>query len=238
MSLLFQKCVDYNQVVIRQTANGFALVAILIIAALVIGIGATLGYQKLTTKPSPSPQPSAISQSLTPDDSSSEALAQDETATWKTYTNTKFKYSLRLPANYSALDAEFNSVQDEPNAFMVSFLKYSSEKAKEIAYAAKDPSREKAYYDSLSVIIQGNDSCPTSAPKYTKQKAEITIEGINTIKWSGVDSSFGDPFLADTIIYVPRNTQCYTVFYFKDPSNVERSENNLNQILSTFKFLD
>ena len=44
--------------------RGFALVVILIITALVIGVGATLGYQKLTTKPQPSPTPTSNGQPI------------------------------------------------------------------------------------------------------------------------------------------------------------------------------
>ena len=76
--------------------RGFALVVILVIIALLIGVGATLGYQKLTKKPQPSPIPTPSDQSVT--SSSLSPTPVDETANWKTFENNKF--SIKYPANW------------------------------------------------------------------------------------------------------------------------------------------
>lgn len=155
----------------------------------------------------------------------------DPTANWKTYTNTKFSYSLQLLPTYTPLDAEFNLIKDPSNEFYVSFLKHSSEEAKKFKN-----DREKAYYDSLAIIIQGTDPCSTIDPYGMVRKEKILMEGIEGLRWTGSSATFADPLYGDVIIRVYKQPYCYKIYFLRNPNNLQKSEELLGQILSTFRF--
>lgn len=104
-------------------ARGFVLVAILIVVALLIGIGGTLAYFKLSqTKPVPSPsllanQPSPDSSSVAPA-SPAGGSAKDETANWKGANVEALHASFKYPPNWYI--SEFGEGGPEGGAFIVS----------------------------------------------------------------------------------------------------------------------
>lgn len=211
--------------------KGFTSVTVLIgIVVVVLAIGGffylnqnngtkvektTSPYSQTSPLPQTSNQPTAVSD-------------------WQTYSNAKFNYSVKLPANYTALDAEFNPVADTTNQYDISFLKYSADQAKQY----KDQSREKAFYDSLTVLIQGNDTCSTIDPANTVKKGKVMIGSIEGTEWIGNSPSFGDPSYGDVVIRAYTNSRCYKIYFLRDPQNLQQSENLLNQILPTFKFTE
>ncbi len=70
-------------------ARGFAAIIIVAIIALVFGAAATFGYQKFIKKTP------AVSQKA--ETQASPLASVDETANWKTYTNSKYGFSLKYP---------------------------------------------------------------------------------------------------------------------------------------------
>lgn len=202
--------------------KGFAPLILIIAVMVLVGIGAYFWKSQkalipVTSIKTQTPQPSTSS---------------DPTTVWKTYTNTKYKYLLKLPENYSALDPEFNLITNPENAFYISFLKYTTREAK----LYKDDLRDKAYYNSITILIQGNDPCENLDPKGMISKENLLIDGHKAVKWIGNNSNFGDPNLADVIIHIDDDNGCYKLYYLRDKSIIQDSNKLLDQILSTFKF--
>lgn len=79
---------------------------VIILALITLAVAATLLFQakffSVGKNPSPTPQPAAISPQPTPKISPQPTPTTDETANWKTYTNTKYKFSFKYP-NYAEL---------------------------------------------------------------------------------------------------------------------------------------
>ena len=92
--------------------RGFApIIIIALIAAFVIGIGATVGYFKL--KPKPTVPTSQVQPSPTPADLSSETqVKDDETANWKTYKNAQYGFEVKYPPQWG--------VEDRKTEFIIS----------------------------------------------------------------------------------------------------------------------
>ena len=93
--------------------RGFIHIIVVAVLALSIGMAAMYGFQKIQekraeVKPSPTPETRALD--LKEEDSSSETLAVDETAGWKTYTSSEGGYSINYPADYQLLVNEKFSV--------------------------------------------------------------------------------------------------------------------------------
>ena len=87
----------------KKLPDGFASPIILLAVGLIVGIGITFAYFQFKSKPAPQPQPTTTPQSTsTPTDLSSETqVKEDETANWKTYTNTKLNFSVKYPITTS-----------------------------------------------------------------------------------------------------------------------------------------
>lgn len=101
--------------------RGFTPLFIILGIALVIGIAGGAYYLGKTQIPkqqsqnpvvnSQTPQPTTISQTT----SIPSPTLSDETANWKTYTNTKCKYSIAFPNNYKTLSDFINGAQADSN---------------------------------------------------------------------------------------------------------------------------
>ncbi len=78
--------------------KGFAPILIILLIALAVG-GYSIYSNYLNNQTKPTPQPTTHS---TPQPSPSPA---DEIANWKTYTNTKYGFSLKYPPTYILLDS-------------------------------------------------------------------------------------------------------------------------------------
>src|SRR3989344_572885 len=78
------------------------IIIIALITIFLLGIGATAAYFKLYQKPTPLPQssPDALSEIQSPQPTTT----PNDTANWKTYTNNKYKYSLKYPTNWNIED--------------------------------------------------------------------------------------------------------------------------------------
>lgn len=200
--------------------KGLAPILIVLLIAAVIG-GYLLYSGKInlnqTTQPSPTTN---VSPAPTGD---------AETANWKTYTNTKYKYSFKYPSHYNFLDAELMSQSTTNDEFMVSFLKYSSNEAQKY----KINNREEAFYDYFGVVVQGGNCSSLTTPGNV-----VTIDGVSGKKYTGSSSTFADPQFGDILVLVNKNNYCYHLAFLKDPRNPKSSEALFDQILSTFKFIN
>jgi len=218
-----------------RSARGFALVVVLVIAALAIGIGATLGYQKLTTKPTPSPSP-AISQSPAPDDLSSEALAQDETINWKTYTSSDFKFSLKFPPDWkparNPLTADINkiifSAPDNGEIATPPEVIPAHNYARIIVVKVQNTDRSLTITDLKTDI--NNIASPNTAIE------DIKIDNKNALRIKNI------PGGGITEIWTSNGNRRYYLSHFEgvEVNKVDNPKYSkiFDQILSTFRFLD
>lgn len=107
--------------------HGFVPMLIIIILA-VAALGGYFVYQRsLTSLTSPTPKACTQEAKLCPDGSSvgrtgptcefSPCPTPDETANWKTYTNTKYRYSIKYPPSWSLVELSSESIDiyDQPN---------------------------------------------------------------------------------------------------------------------------
>jgi len=91
---------------IKKLPRGFASPIILLVVGLIVGIAATFLYFQLKPKPTTPSQTTQTEQTSTLT-SSPKAFAQqatDETASWKTYTNTQYGFSFQFPSEWFNYD--------------------------------------------------------------------------------------------------------------------------------------
>lgn len=86
---------------LTQTTSGSKLFYVLIVVVVLVlgGIGGYLLGTKVSLTPMPTIVPKAINNYPL-------ATTSDETAGWKTYTNTKYSYSVKYPANFEVKEQE------------------------------------------------------------------------------------------------------------------------------------
>lgn len=91
------------------TQKGFAPILIVFILAVVTSVGGFLVYQNSKTKPSPIPPPQQTQSTPTPLLSETSVKEGAETANWKTYTSTQWKFSFKYPLDATvSLDTNIN----------------------------------------------------------------------------------------------------------------------------------
>jgi len=208
-----------------RTAQGFVQIVIIAVMALVIGAAAIYGYQKLTTKPSPSPSPTDRSIRLIEPSPS----PTDETANWKTYESTNFKYTFKYPPNWILTDCDGSIVMLGPDVYTrgmcqtgaISLIQFSVENSPAETLIDNDfLSIETAdNYTENSILIAGKKSIRHSGT--WKVQGELDLRGTNYIRnWI--------PLKASQTILIG-----YT--QYKNTSDYTRE---FDQILSTFRFLE
>lgn len=230
--------------------RGFALVAVLVVAALVIGIGATLGYQKLKTKPSPSPTP-AIDQTKKDlsSDLSSETSVKEETANWKTFQG-KYGFSFKIPTS-----AKVSEGQDIGN--YLNGLKSIGVRVENNQEAGGNHSQD--YFDNrFDLNITTSNSKPDelvsqflanldknqqpspyqNANTQIKNKAQRTLRDYKNGEISGKYLRVGYEY-DYAVILSSGNGKTYIFSYTGDNGQIsDKTGQLLEQILSTFRFLD
>jgi len=213
-----------------RTAQGFVQIVIIAVMALVIGAAAIYGYQKLTTKPSPSPSPTDRSIRLIEPSPS----PTDETANWKVYTNKVFGYSIKYPgfwfdqgpyggqAGYDCLEnidygaiAEFSKTKLTDCGFVGEQLPPQEADVTIWVLNEKFPSLEKIISPNYSVTQIAGEK----ATKYPfTEKSEL-------------------PNIQATRIYFNRGNKGYIIF-LKQLDNKGTYDKLYDQILTTFRFLE
>ena len=189
------------------------LAPILIVILIALAVGGYLVYQNQSKSVSPvktdtSPAPTGATETANPDSIG---------ANWKTYTNTQHGYSLKYPTTWDKLECDSKSL-------LIAIL--GPEVASTCATDAPGPLR-------ITVTDGIKDPMGNIDPSFNVvDKNTINIDG-ETGEWVYVEKVKPSPG-ADKIILVAVIHAGKT--YTFNLSEVEEQE-NLNQILSTFKFI-
>ncbi len=190
---------------------GFASPLILLSVGLIVGIGITFAYFQFKSKPSHQNQPSLIPQS-TPADLSSEALAKDETANWKTYTGSG--YTFKYPASF----------EDKSGV-----LTYFSSTVK------TGPGGGVAYLESGTSNTTLNDTLKSTTG--IKKQENIILNGIQSVRATGYTGIAGAVYFNRVLIERDNKTFLITLST-PDQDVIGEVLPIFNQILSTFQFLE
>ncbi len=220
------------------------IIIIVVIAAFLIGIAATVGYFKL--KPKPTAPTSQVQSSPTPADLSSETqVLEDETASWKTYTNREFGYFLKYPNDWAIQISELKNLpkpQDIPQAQRDKYI-YNSDAS--IGFIP--PESKKTMYGASLVIGVQNNSNKTSIKQwvdnylndlglnYTGKRETIVISGLQGELLSNLPSMNGEAYH----VFLTKGDKAFE-FIIENPATQTLDQtqalNMLKKILSTFKF--
>ena len=213
-------------------AKGFAQIVIIAVIAVVIGISGTLAYQKLSKKPFPSPTPADRSINLTePSPSPTDETVYTEesrSADWKTYTNTKGKFSFKHPQVYS-INEKINPLASQDYVESYGTITISpSEKTLNGTIAITSAKTNKTLTQDN---ILGNGPNLSYLKDFLKNKLikNIVIGGIPGVMVKDIPVGPGDSNASDTIVI--KGNIVYQII-------VWGNNKDFDQILSTFKFLD
>lgn len=138
----------------------------------------------------------------------------DETANWKTYTNTAYKYSISFPVNLKTQVQAAGSGVKEASSDSIDFYIYNS--------------LEKESYINRYIEVNHFDIAPSI--NSAMQKSNVTIGNISAVKYSNNNPNSFD------IYHLPilNKASVLEITVNKNPQISEIA----NKILSTFKFLD
>ena len=193
---------------------------IIVVLIIIIAIG---GYFALKTKQQPV-QTSVITQT-TPTSTSN---TTDETANWKTYTNVKYSYEIKYP-----IGAELTTVDLSAGVNGIHVVKEFTSDVPSIQIKV-----ENAFVEILSKGDQVNFG--PAGHGIQRQESSIIIDGkkytavsdvIDVSGYSSKTTSVISPTVQILYGYAPQGTRPLT----KD--QIKEAEAEINQILSTFKFL-
>jgi len=212
--------------------KGFAAILIVAIVAAILGTGGILAYQKLFQKPSASPS-TANRELTTPTASPSptdETVYTEESrsADWKTYTNTKGKFSFKHPQVYS-INEKINPLASQDYVESYGTITISpSEKTLNGTIAITSAKTNKTLTQDN---ILGNGPNLSYLKDFLKNKLikNIVIGGIPGVMVKDIPVGPGDSNASDTIVI--KGNIVYQII-------VWGNNKDFDQILSTFKFLD
>lgn len=145
--------------------------------------------------------------------------ALDPTLTWKTYTNTKYAYSVKYPPKYTPkLDIR---LKPEP---------LTGEE--HLIYFHTIPLRQ----ESLGIEVQkGNCRLEIfNADKSIPKRQAIILNNVNGTIWTEIPPDY-QPFYGNILVNVNYNSKCYMLTFFNYTSDIKKSEATFRQILSTFR---
>jgi len=213
---------------------GFASPLILLAVGLIVGIAITFAYFQFKSKPAHQNQPSSIPQSTpasTPNpDASREPNGSAETANWKTYTNKEHGFSFKYP------EKVYIKATNEDNLPLV----YLSTKPIEIPQAyggalTEVEIRTSSLLSEKTAEERAENLKPTlKTETIVEKKISIPTAGIEI---SGIFKEY--PGVESTnyraIILQSKNEIIEFGYITRDPAF---TESLLNQILSTFQFIN
>ena len=192
----------------------FPLIGVLVL----VGGAFYLGRQ---TTPKPSPNPVVTSQ--TPQPTPTPFPSTDETANWKSFTNTKYGYSIKYPPD-KFIDC---SAED-------SFIIHGKPTNNTICGSGEGP------YGGLSIVNNTRLANQSSYPEcYSTNEEAVKVGGIDGTKYMNILKSENNDCnktvvagarLGNYILLNNKGTILQIIFD-------EADNKQLNQILSTFKFL-
>jgi len=166
--------------------------------------------------------------SSTPKKVSSISISVDETAGWQTYINMMLGFSFRYPTEYKA------PIENNNYISLISPLNPEPKKGYELQNGelkveiyVSDASPDETLMELVKKKKAQSDSLGSNT-KILKEE-EILVDGINAVKqtWEGMGTG-------QTILFIKDNKEFGMI---KFPAVTTR-DNEFNQILSTFKFLN
>ena len=159
---------------------GFVSPIILLAVGLIVGIGVTFAYFQFKSKPTPQPQQPTVIQSTPTDLSSETQVLEDETANWKTYTNNKYNFTLKVPSNFN-LENENNTLDTATEATTLRSVDFNEDK--ESCRGGCAPPVIKGW--QLTISVQRNWSrgydlpfFRISPPLIVQKEKDVTYNGI------------------------------------------------------------
>jgi len=191
---------------------------ILFFGVLLLAFVAFQFYQTRTLKPT-----SKITPSPTPTINISDTSTPDEIGTsWKTYTNTKYGYSIKYPEDW-------NINSSNPSAINLSFnIKYSSESGYPNSGASINIDSERSNLLNLEDFYK-----QIASNKFTKinSRSDIKIDGLDALLLN-VNQLEAPPGMD---VHFIKSDIHYTIQFWQIDTNQSKT---FDQILSTFRFTD
>lgn len=192
--------------ILNQKGN-FLLIIGIIVLLLVIGAGGYFLYQKQVNKPVatqvsyPTPSPTS-----------------DETANWKTYTNTQYGYSIKYPPTIAFKSDRFYLVGDDNR---------------------KDTAD--GFGPNLAIYFRGSDKTPQEIASQElpgSTQTLINVSNATGVKISGLEIDYYLVSANDgkNVLRIMFSSQDYSQTVPKD--KIDQMKSIANQMLSTFKFTD
>lgn len=158
---------------------------------------------------------------------------ENETTSWKIYTNSMYKYTFKYPPSHQPFDKEYKELKVTGNEDYIEFLDKT-------IFKYENSNKESNYYNYISILVdkgECNSNVTDKADNFKLSKKEhIKVGGREAIKWSDVGAGYG-PY-ADIIIVVTNDSKCYSIYFLTNPNNGGESSKLLNKIITTFKFVD
>lgn len=204
-----------------------AVVLLLAVGAGGLLLGKSLNNSQPSVRPTATPLPTQIP---TP----------DETANWKTYTNNKLNYSIKIPRDWLIDDKENVFIRTSGEAIFLP----QSEKDKGVfstKIAITKLTNEKIRY-SLNTETQFNEWLLMPAATDVRRLAKVEnlkIDNLDAVKFisTTLPGDATEPFFS-IVTWFRKNGSNYYIEFGGDEKIVNGNVNIYNQILSTFKFLD
>ncbi len=215
---------------------------VILLVALVVVVAAVLTYFTFLKKPgevavSPTPMPTATKTAT---------ATPDETANWKTYTNTQYGFEIKYPNGFE-LYTDVNKMK------VLSYIPVCNPDMVVCLYYSKDNQKNTNFEGAgLSVDIL-KDSGTNASCLLTKEVEEktgfITINGVNFDIYKGGGAAAGH-FEEYFNYRAFKNNYCYQITLRKTEANISNFDPSLGvkeydwnevmvkqeQVLSTFKF--
>lgn len=206
-----------------KSARGNVAIIVVAVVALILGIAGTLAFQKFSKK-SASNSSTQSSPIVTRESTSPTPSPADETANWKTYTNSD--YTIKYPSD---LSLTVSTEKTLPGSSTVTLKNDASLQNNFIIINTWANNQNKTLQQFVTDYSNG---------LYTKENTK-TYQ-INNVEWLG----YVDP--AGKTIFIAKKDKVSIFGLYKNPPYDSKTsdtlnktaENIFNQILSTFHFLD
>ena len=219
---------------IRQAGLAPILI-VLIIATLVGGYLIYQNQPKLTPSPKPTTQPSPSPAGVIPIPNGS-----GETATWKTYVDNNYRYSIQYPPTYKLTPSKISGNNFIIPAYIKGDLSIVISHDTNPQYLSVKAWVDKRYAASKKAFLEcgqnsGANSCGHGPPTVYTEK-EIIVDNIKSLYQDTEEAPAGRTIK----VYIPNNNIVLTISMSVmgiSPIDQE-SLQKFNQILSTFKFTD
>jgi len=217
-------------------ARGFApiLIVLIVLSSVLLVAGGLFAYQrnlKINSELTPLPVPAYLNQAST-DDSSPEASAKDETANWKTYTNTEFGYEIKYPVKWF-IQGPYGGQAGYDCTLVTSgvatIIELSRTELNDCGFVAEQLPPSEAEITILANKVPYEDIYNILGPS-----ERVTINQIPFAKYKFTESS-ELPNVQATRLYTNKNGMGYLIF-IKQSDKLGSYEPLYDQILSTFKF--